>query len=86
MDYLFEFYKDCLPELEGYITKQGKINFSRAKKIFNLLSKKELHSLDLLLYNVKDSAKKNREKRQEIVKEQIRMLKKLKKKEKIEWQ
>jgi 5'-3' exoribonuclease 1 len=84
MDYLFEFYKDCLPELEGYITEQGKINFSRAKKIFNLLSKKELHSLDLLLYNVKDSAKKNREKRQEIVKEQIRMLKKLKKKEKIE--
>ena len=83
MDYLFEFYKDCLPELEGYITEQGKINFSRAKKIFNLLSKKELHSLDLLLYNVKDSAKKNREKRQEIVKEQIRMLKKLKKKEKI---
>ena len=58
MDYLFEFYKDCLPELEGYITEQGKINFSRAKKIFNLLSKKELHSLDLLLYNVKDSAKK----------------------------
>ena len=82
MDYLFEFYKDCLPELEGYITEQGKINFSRAKKIFNLLSKKELHSLDLLLYNVKDSAKKNREKRQEIVKEQIRMLKKLKKKKK----
>ena len=82
MDYLFEFYKDCLPELEGYITEQGKINFSRAKKIFNLLSKKELHSLDLLLYNVKDSAKKNREKRQEIVKEQIRMLKKKKKKKK----
>ena len=83
MDYLFEFYKDCLPELEGYITEQGKINFSRAKSIFNLLAKKELHSLDLLLYNVKDSAKKNKEKRQELVKEQIKMLKKLKKKEKV---
>ena len=84
MDYLFEFYKDCLPELEGYITEQGKIDFSRAKKIFNLLAKKELHSLDMLLYNVKDSAKKNKEKRQEQVKEQIKMLKKLKKKEKLE--
>ena len=84
MDYLFDFYKDCLPELEGYITEQGKIDFSRAKKIFNLLAKKELHSLDMLLYNVKDSAKKNREKRQEQAKEQIKMLKKLKKKEKIQ--
>ncbi len=37
MDYLFEFYKDCLPELDDYITEQGKINFTRAKKIFNLL-------------------------------------------------
>ena len=84
MDYLFDFYKDCLPELEGYITEQGKIDFSRAKKIFNLLAKKELYSLDMLLYNVKDSAKKNREKRQEQAKEQIKMLKKLKKKEKIQ--
>ena len=84
MDYLFEFYKDCLPELDGYITEQGKIDFSRAKKIFNLLAKKELHSLDLLLYNVKDSAKKNKEKRQEQAKEQIKMLKKLKKKEKVQ--
>ena len=84
MDYLFEFYKDCLPELEGYITEQGKIDFSRAKKIFNLLAKKELHSLDMLLFNVKDSAEKNKEKRQEQIKEQIKMLKTLKKKEKIE--
>ena len=82
MDYLFEFYKDCLPELEGYITEQGKIDFSRAKKIFNLLAKKELHSLDLLLYNVKDSAKRNKEKRLEQQKEQVKLLKKLKIKEK----
>ena len=82
MDYLFEFYKDCLPELEGYITEQGKIDFSRAKKIFNLLAKKELHSLDLLLFNVKDSAKKNKEKRQEQIREQVKLLKKLKIKEK----
>ena len=82
MDYLFEFYKDCLPELEGYITEQGKIDFSRAKKIFNLLAKKELHSLDLLLFNVKDSVKKNKEKRQEQIKEQVKLLKKLKIKEK----
>ena len=84
LDYLFEFYKDCLPECDGYITEQGEINFSRAKKIFNLLAKKELHSLDQLLFNVKDSAKKNKEKRQEQAKEQIKMLKKLKKKEKVE--
>ena len=82
MDYLFEFYKDCLPDLDGYITEQGRIDFSRAKKIFNLLAKKELHSLDLLLYNVKDSAKKNKEKRKEQIKEQIKLLKKLKVKEK----
>ena len=82
MDYLFEFYKDCLPELEGYITEQGKIDFSRAKKIFNLLAKKELHSLDMLLYNVKESSKKNKEKRQEQMKEQVKLLKKLKIKEK----
>ena len=82
MDYLFEFYKDCLPDLEGYITEQGKIDFSRAKKIFNLLAKKELHSLDMLLYNVKDSAKKNKEKRQEQMSEQVELLKKLKVKEK----
>ena len=82
MDYLFEFYKDCLPELEGYITEQGKIDFSRAKKIFNLLAKKELHSLELLLYNVKESTEKNKEKRLEIMKDQVRILKKLKIKEK----
>ena len=82
MDYLFEFYKDCLPELEGYITEQGKIDFSRAKKIFNLLAKKELHSLDLLLFNVKDSVKRNKEKRLEQNKEQVKLLTKLKKKEK----
>ena len=82
MDYLFDFYKDCLPDLDGYITEQGKIDFSRAKKIFNLLAKKELHSLDLLLVNVKESTKKNKEKRQEIIKEQIKLLRKLKIKEK----
>ena len=82
MDYLFEFYKDCLPELEGYITEQGKIDFSRAKKIFNLLAKKELHSLDLLLFNVKDSVKRNKEKRLEQNKEQVKLLTKLKKKRK----
>ena len=82
MDYLFEFYKDCITELDGYITDQGKIDFSRAKKIFNLLAKKELHSLDLLLFNVKDSAKRNKEKRLEQQKEQVKLLKKLKIKEK----
>ena len=82
MDYLFDFYKDCLPDLDGYITEQGKIDFSRAKKIFNLLAKKEIHSLELLLVNVKDSTKKNKEKRQEQIKEQVKLLKKLKIKEK----
>jgi 5'-3' exonuclease len=36
MDYLFEFYKYCLPELEGYLTEQGKIDFSRAKLVSEL--------------------------------------------------
>ena len=86
MDYLFDFYKDCLPDLDDYITEQGKIDFNRAKKIFKLLSYKEKHSFEILLQTVKDTTKKNKTKRAEIMKEQILILKKAKirkKKEKL---
>ena len=57
---LFEFYKACLPELDGYLTDKGKINIDRMKKFFDYLSKHELHSIDMLLRKNKKESKKDR--------------------------
>ena len=86
LDYIFAFYKDCLPELDDYITYHGKINFERAKKIFVLLSKQELHSLDILLDKIKETCKENKIQKNKIIKEKVYKLKKEKldvKKEKL---
>ncbi len=71
LDYIFDFYKDVLPELDDYITDKGKINFNRAKKLFRLLALKEQHSLDMMIINAKESEKKNKEKREEQLKKKI---------------
>ena len=86
LDYIFAFYKDCLPDLDDYITFHGKINFERAKKIFALLSKQELHSLDVLLDKIKETCKENRIKKNEMLLDKMYKLKKEKlniKKEKL---
>ena len=79
---LFEFYKACLPELDGYLTDKGKINIDRMKKFFDYLSKHELHSIDMLLRKNKKESKKDRLKKANESKEQIKLLKKQKQEEK----
>ena len=86
LDYIFAFYKDCLPELDDYITYHGKINYEKAKKIFALLAKQELHSLDILLDKIKENCKENKKKKYDRIKEKVYKLKKEKinvKKEKL---
>ena len=63
LDNIFAFYKRTLPELNDYITFHGKIDFEKAKKIFELLSKQELHNFDLLLDKIKVLNKQNEEKK-----------------------
>ena len=82
LTHLFQFYKACLPELDGYLTDKGKINISRIKKLFSFLSKQELHSIDMLIRNNKTENKKNRIKTTNDSKEQIKLLIKQKKEEK----
>lgn len=82
LTHLFEFYKACLPELDGYLTEKGKINVDRMKIFFNYLSKHELHSIDMLLRKNKNENKKDRMKRANDTKEQIKLLKKQKIEEK----
>ena len=82
LGHLYEFYKACLPELDGYLTDKGKINIFRIKKFFNYLSKQEMHSIDMLLRNHKKKNNRNREKRANESKELIKMIKKQKKEEK----
>ena len=82
LTYLFQFYKACLPELDGYLTDKGKINISRIKKLFTYFSKQELHSIDMLIKNNKNENKKNRIKTANDSKEQIKLLMKQKKEEK----
>ena len=79
---LFEFYKACLPELDGYLTDKGKINFKRVLILFDYLSKYELHSIDLMIRKEKNENKKERMKRTKESKEQIMSLIKIKKEEK----
>ena len=82
LTHLFQFYKACLPELDGYLTDKGKINISRIKILFNFLSKQELHSIDMLIKNNKNENRKNRIKKTNDSKEQIKLLMKQKKEEK----
>ena len=82
LTHLFEFYKACLPELDGYLTEKGKINIDRMKTFFNYLSKHELHSIDMLLRKNKNENKKDRMKRANETKEQIKLLKRQKIEEK----
>ena len=82
LTHLFEFYKACLPELDGYLTDKGKINFKRVLILFDYLSKYELHSIDLMIRKEKNENKKERMKRTKESKEQIMSLIKIKKEEK----
>ena len=82
LNHLFEFYKTCLTELDGYLTDKGRINFKRVLYFFDYLSKYELHSIDLMIRNKKDTNKKGRNKRMKESKEQIKNLMKQKKEEK----
>ena len=82
LTHLFDFYKACLPELDGYLTDKGKINFKRVLKFFDYLSKQELHSIDLMIRKNKDENKKERMKKTQESKEQIRLLLKQRKEEK----
>ena len=82
LTHLFDFYKACLPELDGYLTDKGKINFKRVLTFFDYLSKYELHSIDLMIRKNKEENKKERVKRTKESKEQIKLLIKQKKEEK----
>ena len=82
LTHLFDFYKACLPELDGYLTDKGKINFKRVIYFFDYLSKQELHSIDLMIRNNKSDKKKERMKRTNDSKEQIKLLINIKKEEK----
>ena len=82
LTHLFDFYKTCLTELDGYLTDKGKINFKRVLYFFDYLSKYELHSIDLMIRNKKNENKKERIKRTKESKDQIINLVKQKKEEK----
>ena len=84
LTHLFEFYKECIQELDGYLIDKGKINFPRMKTFFGYLSKNEFHSIDMLIKNKKNKNenKESRIKRTNDSKEQIISLKKQKKEEK----
>ena len=84
LKHLFQFYKECIQELDGYLIDKGKINFQRLKTFFGYLSKNEFHSIDMLIKNKKNKNenKENRAKRANDSKEQIISLKKQKKEEK----
>ena len=82
LTHLFDFYKECLPELDGYLTDKGKINFKRVFKLFNYLSMQELHSIDLMIKKNKDKNKEDRKKKIKEAEEQIKILLKQRKEEK----
>ena len=82
LTHLFDFYKACIPELDGYLTDKGKINFKRVIYFFDFLSKQELHSIDMMIRNNKNDKKKERIKRTNDSKEQIKLLINIKKEEK----
>jgi len=81
LTHLFQFYKACLPELDGYLIEKGKINFPRIKIFFSYLSKHELHCIDMLIKKDKNKKDKNesKSKRTNDSKEQIKILIKQKK-------
>ena len=82
LTHLFDFYKACLQELDGYLTDKGKINFSRVITFFDYLSKQELHSIDLMIRKNKNKNKDERIKKTKESKEQILLYMKQKKEEK----
>jgi 5'-3' exonuclease len=75
LDNIFFFYKQCLPELNDYITYHGKIDFERANKIFELLSKQELHNFDLLLDKIKQTNKENEKKKKNFIENEVKQIK-----------
>jgi len=52
LDNIFSFYKAVLPTLDDYITFNGKIDFKKAEKIFQLLATQELNNLRSMLKKV----------------------------------
>ena len=75
LDNIFSFYKKCLPDLNDYITFHGKIDFEKANKIFELLSKQELNNFDLLLDKIKDINKQNEEKKKKFIENEVKKIK-----------
>jgi 5'-3' exonuclease len=52
LDHIFTYYKEVLPTLDGYITHHGKIDFTKAEKIFVKLAQHELHNLTHMLRKI----------------------------------
>lgn len=46
LDKLIDFYKQCLPNMDDYITNEGKIYWDRAEPFLNLLSNHEEETLN----------------------------------------
>ena len=82
LGHLYEFYKACLPELDGYLIDKEKINIHRMKIFFDYLSKHELHSIDMMIKKNKTDNKRKRLQGINESKEQIKILLKQKKEQK----
>jgi 5'-3' exonuclease len=52
LDNIFRYYKEVLPQLDCYITHHGKIDFTKAEKIFVKLSQHEEYNLTTMLKKI----------------------------------
>lgn len=75
LENIFAFYKKCLPTLNDYITYHGKIDFTKAKSIFKLLSIYEKRNLAELVESIKDTIKENKAKKRILIKEKFNEVK-----------
>lgn len=84
LENIFAFYKEVLPTLDDYITLNGKIDFKKAEKIFELLARLELNALRSQLKKVEGESKQRQSVKNTLVIERKNTLKRKKINEKKE--
>jgi 5'-3' exonuclease len=78
LDYIFTYYKEILPQLDGYITHHGKIDFTKAEKIFVKLAQHEQYNLTTMLKKIVSECEDRDKKKNKTIEDRKKLLRRKK--------
>jgi 5'-3' exonuclease len=78
LDYIFTYYKEVLPTLDGYITYHGKIDFTKADRIFVKLAQHEQYNLTQMLRKITNEVEERERKKHKAIQDRKNIIKRKK--------